>query len=297
MQKGLKTGLGFKLNAQPASLFDKAGLMNSPNKASLADAIFELSGKLIPSLPSKDVFYGLDGGDLLNRIGWKKGETIENICKRYVDFVDGKFDKNVKIVFDGYPSNPTTKDTTHLKRTKGKQGKLIKFNLQTTLSMTKEKFLLNKENKHAFLLILSSYMNSNDIATTHADGDADLMIALTATEQSLISTVIVIGKDTDLLVLLIHHYQGNHSLYFTSCQDKKSQDQKIYDISHIKNSIPAIITKCILPIHAFLGCDTVSRIHSIGKGVESLKKVISCKNMQKCLLAFLPNDANHSRTR
>ena len=47
----------------------------------------------------------------------------------------------------------------------------------------------------------------------------------------------------------------------------------------MKEKLPKVILECILPIHAFLGCDTVSRVYSIGKGAESLKKVLNNKKM------------------
>ena len=31
----------------------------------------------------------------------------------------------------------------------------------------------------------------------------------------------------------------------------------------MKNSLPSVIIECILPIHAFLGCDNISRVYSI----------------------------------
>ena len=54
----------------------------------------------------------------------------------------------------------------------------------------------------------------------------------------------------------------------------------------MKNGLPSVIVECILPIHAFLGCDTVSRIYSVGKGKETLKKILGNKKMQACLREF-----------
>ena len=42
----------------------------------------------------------------------------------------------------------------------------------------------------------------------------------------------------------------------------------------MKKNLPDKIVACILPVHAFLGCDIVSRVQSIGNGSESLKKII-----------------------
>jgi hypothetical protein len=54
------------------------------------------------------------------------------------------------------------------------------------------------------------------------------------------------------------------------------KDKKSWDIKHLKNTLSEKIVNCILPIHAFLGCDIVSRVHSIGKG----NKVMSSEEIQ-----------------
>ena len=94
--------------------------------------------------------------------------------------------------------------------------------------MSKEKFLLNKENKQEFLWHLTEYMNSHDIKSVQSYTDADVLIATTAVERSRSKNVVVIGKDTDLLILLIHHYtdQGMDSLYFTSLGERNFNSKK-----------------------------------------------------------------------
>ena len=116
---------------------------------------------------------------------------------------------------------------------------------------------------------------------------ADLLIALTAVDRNLTTNVIVIGKDTDLLILLLLHYQGTdtHKLYFTSSGEKNFK---------ARQTLPPMIVECILPIHAFLGCNTVSRVHSIGKGEELLKKIIASEEMQMYFREFNKKDADNT---
>ena len=52
------------------------------------------------------------------------------------------------------------------------------------------------------------------------------------------------------------------------------------------------LVNCILPIHAFLGCDTVSRINSIGKGLESFKKLVANEEYTSNFRKLLEDDAN-----
>ena len=56
-QMELESALCFELNSQPASLFEKDGLMKTPNKSTLADAIWEMTGKQMPALPTDDVYW------------------------------------------------------------------------------------------------------------------------------------------------------------------------------------------------------------------------------------------------
>ena len=48
------------------------------------------------------------------------------------------------MVFDGYMSGPTTKDSTHLTRQKHLQGKPVNFTLDMVLHLSKDAFLSNK---------------------------------------------------------------------------------------------------------------------------------------------------------
>ena len=102
--------------------------------------------------------------------------------------------------------------------------------------------------------------------------NADILIATTAVERIRSSNVVVIGKDTDLLILLIHHCTnwGENSLCFTSSGGRNCSPEKVYNIAYRKNSFPSVIVECILPIHMFLGCDTDSRVYSFGKGKNAL---------------------------
>ena len=49
-------------------------------------------------------------------------------------------------------------------------------------------------------------MNCHSIKSVHAYVDVYIVVLTTAVERSLSRNVAVIGKDTDLLILLIQHY-------------------------------------------------------------------------------------------
>ena len=72
----------------------------------------------------RTVTHVLDGGSLLQRIAWKKGDTFEDIASMYMKHVSKNF-LNPVVVFDGYESGPTTKDMTHNRRSKGVFGQNV----------------------------------------------------------------------------------------------------------------------------------------------------------------------------
>ena len=81
----------------------------------------------------------LDGGALLQRVPWSKGETFEAVCERYVEYVSRRYGK-ATIVFDGYESGPGIKDVTHRRRGHG-AGSFVVLTPQTVVSLRKKDFL------------------------------------------------------------------------------------------------------------------------------------------------------------
>ena len=97
-------------------------------------------------------------------------------------------------------------------------------------------------------------MNYHGIKSAQKYADADILIATAAGERSRSRNMFVIGKDTDLLILLVHHYtnRGEKSLYFTFSGERNFSSKKVYDIAQMKNSLPLLIAEYILSIYVFL---------------------------------------------
>ena len=124
------------------------------------------------------------------------------------------YSKQCTVVFDGYPEF-STKDTTHIRRTKGRGGRSIKLALNNSLAVEKEDFLLNKNNKQDFLFILGNILRDKGVEICHAPDDADTLVASTSLEKAGVSSVAVIADDTDILVLLLHHTEmSSCPIYF-----------------------------------------------------------------------------------
>ena len=100
---------------------------------------------------------------------------------------------------------------------------------------------------------------------------------------------VVISDDTDILVLLIHYYDGHdlrHDIYFLSYATKKSKTGlQMFRIREIMESIGQKIVKNILFLHAWSGCDITSATFGQGK-VALLKHAKSKEDIRSISQLF-----------
>ena len=79
-------------------------------------------------------------------------------------------------MFDSYPQGPTTKDSTHLRRTRQACVK-IRLADDTLLDITKQQYLSNNENKRSFVDYVSLKLDGIEgIECVKARDDADCLI-------------------------------------------------------------------------------------------------------------------------
>ena len=163
-------------------------------------------------------------------------------------------------MFDGYVSGPSTKDATHLRRQHGRKTACdVHFDGEMLICGTKESFLCNPGTKRHFIYTLAQSFMENGIEIFHTDGDADYLIVKTALTKATEHTVAVIGRDTNLLVLLLYHFQPQVcNVYFDS-------GGKIWDIGEERESLGPQICRNILFAHALEGCDTTSSLFKMGR--------------------------------
>ena len=254
----IKDAFSYELTIRPTSLFDKDGLMNKADKPELRKALANLpgiSGCVSPEIP-KQVHYVVDDGSLLQRIPWVVGDSYAEICNSYIYYLISHYGckEKITVVFDGGYLEASTKDTTHLRRLKGKVGRKIVPSLTNALAVKKDTFLLCKHNKQLFLLMLGQQLTNAGIEVQHASNDA-----LEKSQQK--GPVTVVGEDTDLLMLLLYHYQiGIHSSVYLYSNASKTA----WNIEQAKHLIVVELSQSILAIPALCGCDTTSHIQSVG---------------------------------
>jgi len=102
------------------------------------------------------------------------------------------------------------------------------------------------------------------------------------------SNVNVIANDTDVLILLIAHFNIEMS---DICMFTKA-DRNVYNIRHIVASLGQIAVKRLLTIHAFSGCDTTSGIYGHGK-VSVFKKFVKARDVQPLFDVMESPSASH----
>ena len=268
----------YELSSYPPALFDRKDVMKTANKPVLADAMWELVSPNAPGPSEDDCVYVIDGGSLIHRIPWQKGSTYDTIYQNYMNYVKRRY-RNPVTVFDGYNDGPSTKDSTHLKRVR-KQMTEVHFIGSSVMNVKKEAFLSNKKNKQSFIIQLSNVLEQNGCQTIHARGDADVLIVQTAIQAASTSNTVVIGDDTDLLILLCYYtpIDSSHKVYFRP--EAKTGTHKLprcWNIQHTKDILGACVSENMLFGHALLGCDTTSRVFGIGKGV-ALKQLRSSED-------------------
>ena len=278
----LEASLAYELCTYPPALFESPNLLLEPQKATLADAIWNFAKPDQCTVPARALTV-LDGGALLHRLPWKRGSSFFEILCKYTEYVKNRY-PNVTVVFDGYET-ASTKDMTHRWRNKGKQGVTAAFTKDMKLAVSKEVFLSNKKNKQKFIHMLGNELQMNGCSVFHEKADADYSIVQKTIQYTDTQAAVLVGDDTDLLILLLYH-AGNlgRKVYFAS-EPKKNSKSRVWDISEIQMKLGPYLCNQMLYIHAMLGCDTTFRFRGIGKGAF-LKKIRSSKTLQQSAKVF-----------
>ena len=267
----LESAFKHELCSYPSALFDSSLLLQEADKPALADAIWKLCESDIPAdIPHNGIQYVLDGGALLQRIPWSCRSTYRDICHQYTEYVTRKY-RGAIVVFDGHEST-NTRDMTHQRLAKGNAGTTVTFTADMPITMKKGQFLANRRNKQQFIFMLSEELQKKNCKAHHASGDADLLIVQQAIKSATTTNTVLVGDDTDLIILLCYHASlESHDLFFCPEQRKNMKKPHIWNIKATKQMLGPDICNHILFIHALLGCDTTSRLYGIRKGA-SLKR-------------------------
>ena len=238
----------YELTAEPTSLF-KGGLMRKAVKSSLRNYILKRADG---SKTSSSVSCVIDGGALLHKVKWTIGSTFEDVMKSYQDYIQARFSRyhkarfsryhkarfsryhNVYIVFDGYDDKLSIKATEHKRKSLQSTSPNVNFTENMILTTNRETFLNNHVNKDQFIKLLCKKLLQSGINTLQSKGDADVLIIKKAIEEATKYGVDVVAEDTDILILLIYHWNQHedlHDMYFNT--ELKVKQGKIPCFYHI----------------------------------------------------------------
>ena len=117
-------------------------------------------------------------------------------------------------------------------------------------------------------------------------GDAETLVVNSAIEAAKLKPTVVVGKDTDLMIILIHVAELSDNPLFFKSDEKSKLTAKVWDIKYTKEMLGKDVCNAILLIHALLGCDTASRMNTIGKQT-ALEKFLKNKTFQNKIPIFM----------
>ena len=158
---------------------------------------------------------------------------------------------------------------THRRRAKSL--KAIHFNNDMNFGGDMKVFLSNNKNKQRFIHTLGEKLLLHGCRVICCERDADVDIIMTAITLAQETHVIVIGEDTDLLVLLLNHFNEQHlsnNIYFRSDRKKTGKEGVVHNIRNYRNVLGEDMCQCLLFLHSFTGCDTTSalvRVHTFSR--------------------------------
>ena len=263
----------YELCSYPPAIFESSIMLRKGDKPKIVESIVNHVSSTLTNTECKDVTntavkYVLDRGSLLHRkIGeWNKNSSYLDIANAYVEFVKADYGEAI-IVFDGYMSGPSTKDNTHLRRSTKGVSRLINFSPEMKFQGNKSSFLVNVRNKTKIIQLIGSQLEKENCKVVYAEEDADVDVAVIACNESMSNNVIVVGEDSDLLVLLLYYstfYDSAFNLTFKS-DLTKSKYPKGHNIFRYRDVLGPNASDQLLFVHGFSGCDTTSSFFHIGK--------------------------------
>ena len=168
----LEEVLTYELSPYPPALFETGNILRKADKPQLAQAIrdhaADLSSEAVMNCIPKTDCYVLDGGSLLHRLPWKKGDSYKAIAESYAEFTVRHYGQ-ATVVFDGYGEGPSIKDNTHQRRGKNLHP-IVSFTAETEFSCKKEDFFTRDKNKADMIALTSTALTKRGCHVIQSPG-------------------------------------------------------------------------------------------------------------------------------
>ena len=258
------------------------------NKAILKNKLkVEQSGRLL-----KPEVVVIDGCAIMWVITWPSAGTVRDYCNAFCSYILKRLDKSdVYLIFDRYNEDSIKKDT---RQSRAKSGsRTYKLNMSSPLpsqsvilSVTKNKIQIIEciiqtlieiavERSHKNKLVVTGpspiptlIQNGQeepheDLRSTQEEADVIIIHQLLYLIQAGVDNIIILCDDTDVFVLLLHHYH-KYNLNSTVMMEATSGGRSQISIKATVEKHTSIVSN-ILAAHTLSGSDTTSQLHRIGK--------------------------------
>lgn len=228
----------YEMTPEPTAIF-KDGMLRKPTKSTLRNLLLD---KVNPCSDVSFHTYVVDGGALLHKVHWPANSTFMDIVSNYISHLQAKYGQYrcLCIVFDGYTDTNSNKSQGHLRRG-GITSANINVQENVKVSYSREVFLRNASNKEKLIQLLTKHFKTAGFAVFRSPNDADVLIVEKAKEYAADYPVVVSADDTDILVLLIYHWEKRlKSVHFCSERSttKKSKLPTYWNIEEMVNVLP-----------------------------------------------------------
>lgn len=268
------------------------GLPRKTNKAQLGRELEKLV-QPTAEIPSRSV-YVIDGMALIQKLKVSDQMTFGQIADAALSRVlqEGGNSRRIDVVFDVY-NEISIKSAERERR---EEGESVTYKNLTAGQKIKQfrNFLQNGQNKNSLIAFFNDYwrkppsrekLASKELYTTcgtkcykltadtvqevielssgQEEADTRLLLHAKHAATSHVKAVIISSEDTDVRILCISFA---HAITVPIYQRCVSQHQARYvDISKIAGVLGQEVSKALLGLHAFTGCDSVSAFAGIGK--------------------------------
>jgi len=260
---------GYELSSLPTSLF-KDKYMRKTDKSQLAK---ELCNNVESSSVPQSSLHVIDGGYLLHVVHWAVGTSYAEVAQQYIKYVNKHFSCSAVIVFDGYNNGLSIKDQEHHRRANNVTPDIIIEGTKNAYG-DQNAFLSNERNKSAFVPLLVACLQAAGHTVRTASDNADTLMVKQALDIAKAGQAVsVIANDTDILVMLVYHFQSDMSDIFMYSHAIK----RINSVRAIAASLGSSVVSRLLVIHSISGCDTTSFGH--GK-TRVFKKICNAKGIE-----------------
>ncbi|KAJ8896765.1 hypothetical protein PR048_002110 [Dryococelus australis] len=200
----------------------------------------------------------IDGGYILHAATTTSSGLANygQICGIYVKHITKNCPSAV-VILNGYIGKPGTKSQEQARRAMRMSYPDIAFSEQTMVTSSQENFL-----SHLIAMLKLRLVEAGG-RVVQAKDDADLLIVTTALDIELSGNpAILVGTDTDLLVMLIYRNKPNGNAKMLHPSTNISSG-KLYEIAAIQKDI-GDIQNAVLFAHTVTGGDKTSAIYGRG---------------------------------